>query len=96
MQNNSSKRREFIIPTPDEDAAINAGIAADPDTCELSDAEFRGLRRGGRPKSTSPLKVATTIRFDADLLAALKESGPGWQTRVNDAVREWLRAHSAL
>jgi len=35
--------------------------------------------------------VPTTIRFDADVLAALKASGKGWQTRVNEAMRERLR-----
>jgi uncharacterized protein (DUF4415 family) len=47
-------------------------------------------RRRGRPigsKSATP-KVATGIRFDADLLAALKQSGQGWQTRVNAIVRK--------
>jgi uncharacterized protein (DUF4415 family) len=34
-----------------------------------------------------PTKVSTTIRFDADLLEALKASGDGWQTRVNALVR---------
>jgi len=33
------------------------------------------------------MKVPTTIRFDADVLAALKATGPGWQTRLN----AWLR-----
>jgi len=36
-------------------------------------------------------KKSTTIRFDADVLEALKATGPGWQTRVNAAAREWLR-----
>ena len=42
--------------------------------------------RRGRPPSVAR-KVSTTIRLDADLLAVLKASGPGWQTRINDAVR---------
>lgn len=48
--------------------------------------------RRGRPiGSVKPKpKVPTTIRFDQDILDALKASGRGWQTRVNDAVREWL------
>ena len=50
------------------------------------------VRRGAQ---RSPLKVPTTIRFDADVLAALKASGKGWQTRVNEAMREWLKSHSA-
>jgi len=51
-------------------------------------------QRGERGPQKAPTKVPTTIRFDADVLAALKASGKGWQTRVNDAVKEWLKAHS--
>ncbi|MCV2218888.1 BrnA antitoxin family protein [Thauera sp. Sel9] len=50
-------------------------------------------RRRGPQKA--PTKVPTTIRFDADVLAALKATGPGWQTRVNAAMREWVRSHVA-
>ena len=35
---------DTIVPTPEEDAAINAGIAADPDTEELDDAWFARAR----------------------------------------------------
>ena len=47
--------------------------------------------RGSQKK---PLKVPTTIRFDADLLEALKASGKGWQTLVNDAMRDWVKNHN--
>ena len=50
-------------------------------------------RAVGRPKSAA-LKQATTIRFDADVLHAFKATGRGWQTRVNDAMRDWLRTHT--
>ncbi|WP_454458223.1 BrnA antitoxin family protein [Thauera phenylacetica] len=33
--------------------------------------------------------------YAADVLAALKATGPGWQTRVNAAMREWVRSHPA-
>ena len=92
----SKSGRKFILPSSEEDAAINAGIAADADTYELSNAEFAQLKRIGRPRATTPLKVPTTIRFDADVLAALKASGKGWQTRVNEAVRDWLKTHSPV
>jgi len=52
-----------------------------------------GRVRGAQKSAT---KVPTTIRFDADVLAALKASGRGWQTRVNEAMREWVKAHSAV
>lgn len=42
-------------------------------------------RRRGRPLGSvqAVTKKSTTIRFDADVLEALKATGPGWQTRVN-------------
>ena len=77
-----------IIPTPEEDAEINAGIAADPDTHEVSDAEFAQMRPyRGRPRLARP-KSALTMRVDADVLDALKASGPGWQTRVNALLKD--------
>lgn len=43
-------------------------------------------RRPGRPVSAAP-KVFTGIRLDADVLEALRATGPGWQTRVNGLLR---------
>lgn len=48
----------------------------------------------GRPAG-SGTKQQVAIRFDRDVLAALRATGPGWQTRVNDAMREWVKTHSA-
>lgn len=85
-----------VFVTDAEDAAITAAAMADPDALPLTEAEWKAakpLMRVGRPPSATPLKVPTTIRFDADVLADLKASGKGWQTRVNEAVRDWLRTH---
>lgn len=51
------------------------------------------LVRRGRPKAAAP-KVALTIRYDADIVAAFRATGKGWQTRMNDALREWLASRS--
>ncbi len=48
------------------------------------------LIRRGRPKIETP-KVSTTLRLDADVIAQFKAKGPKWQTRINDALREWLK-----
>jgi uncharacterized protein (DUF4415 family) len=58
--------------------------------------ELRAKRDARRGPQKAPLKVPTTIRFDADVLAALKASGKGWQTRVNDAIRDWLKVRSRV
>jgi uncharacterized protein (DUF4415 family) len=43
----------------------------------------------GRPKATVT-KVSTTIRLDPEILAAYRATGPGWQGRINDALRKAL------
>lgn len=57
--------------------------------------EYAGqkLVRRGRPPSTSR-KVQLTVRYDADVVNAFRATGEGWQTRMNDALREWLEHHS--
>lgn len=78
-----------VSPTQAEDVVIDRGIAADPDAYELGSEEFKQLRKAGRPRLASP-KVAVTIRYDQAVIDAFKAGGPGWQTRMNDALRRVL------
>lgn len=56
------------------------------------EAQAEERRRRGRPVGGAS-KISTTIRFDADVLAAFKSTGAGWQTRMNDALKDWLSTH---
>ncbi len=47
------------------------------------------LKSRGRPKAAET-KTNVNIRLDADVLEAFKATGRGWQTRINNALREWL------
>ncbi len=55
------------------------------DTADVYDGE-RLISRG-RPKSLAP-KQAISLRVDADVLDKFKADGPGWQSRMNDALRK--------
>lgn len=88
-----SEKRSLMLPTAAEDAAIAAGIAQDHDTMEITAfdmARMQPLRRPGRPKAEHP-KVPVTMRMDADVLEVIKASGSGWQTRVNEVLRDAVR-----
>ena len=53
-------------------------------------AEIRAggkLVRRGRPKSAAP-KKAVNLRLDPDVLAHFRAAGPGWQSRINLALRK--------
>jgi uncharacterized protein (DUF4415 family) len=48
------------------------------------------LRRGrGRPEKPDR-KVNLTLRIDPDVLEAYRQEGRGWQTRINQVLREHM------
>lgn len=78
-----------------EDALLRSAEQAAHGEGRVTTPEQIAARRG-RPVGSvkAAPKIPTTIRFDQDVLEALKASGRGWQTRVNDAMREWLKSRS--
>ena len=82
---------------------IQRMIASDPDAPEATDEQLSQAKPftdvfpaladtmrknvGGRPKSENP-KVAVSLRLDQEIVARFKAAGPGWQTRMNKALRE--------
>ena len=48
----------------------------------------------GRPPLGAP-KEHVNIRLDQDIVQSFRNTGAGWQTRMNDALRDWLRSHMA-
>ena len=86
------------MPSPAEDVAITAAALGDPDALPLTDEEMDRLippRGQGRP-AVAAAQVATSVLLDRRVLAAFKAAGPGWQTRINDALLEWADAHGML
>ena len=51
--------------------------------------ETLGMRRRGPQKA--PTKDPVKLRLDADVLAALRATGNGWQTRTNNMLRASLQ-----
>ncbi len=48
----------------------------------------------GRPLSNNP-KVSTTIRLSKEVIDHFRADGRGWQTRINEALREWINQKNA-
>lgn len=91
----SSRGVLLEIPTSDEDAMIADGIACDPDTYEPSEEEIMGMRpvRRGRP-ATAAGKVLLSVRYSPEVVAFFRATGSGWQTRMDEALKEWVAARS--
>ena len=89
------RKRNLIRPTDAEDAAITAAAMNDPDAIPFTDQEWEKVkpmvRRGrGRPLGSGS-KTQITLRVDTDVLDQFKAAGTGWQTRMNDVLREWTK-----
>ena len=65
-----------------------AGTYARVTTPEQIAARKRGRPAGSTQDNT---KEPVKLRLDADLLAALRATGDGWQTRINDTLRASMR-----
>ncbi|MBY0285022.1 MAG: BrnA antitoxin family protein [Sphingomonas sp.] len=48
----------------------------------------RRRRLGGRPRGSD--KEQVSLRLDKDILARFRADGPGWQTRINEALRKGM------
>lgn len=51
------------------------------------------LKAVGRPKAAIT-KERITIRLSRDVVEQFRASGDGWQTRVDAALKDWLKTHS--
>lgn len=52
-------------------------------------------RKAVRGKQKSPIKTATTLRLDQAVLDFFKADGKGYQTRINQVLLDYVKAHSA-
>ncbi|HFW4798935.1 TPA: BrnA antitoxin family protein [Salmonella enterica subsp. diarizonae serovar 60-67:z35:-] len=89
-----------IFPSDEEDAKLREAAKSDPDTMLLEDeavklvpySQLKSLRRKGRPVSDCP-KVSVNVRYSPEVVDAFRATGSGWQTRMNAALKDWLRKH---
>lgn len=49
---------------------------------------------GVRGPQKAPTKERVTIRLSPDVVARFRATGAGWQTRMDAALKDWLRTHS--
>jgi uncharacterized protein (DUF4415 family) len=104
----AKRTRKLPELTPEEDARLTAAAEADPDNPPLrEDAVLRPLyqvhpelvakmmrQKRGRPPVDTP-KKQVTLRLDQDVIDHFKAGGPGWQTRINQALKGVAKRQAA-
>ncbi|MEW5968002.1 MAG: BrnA antitoxin family protein [Pseudomonadota bacterium] len=92
----ASKRPAVAMPTVGEDKAITAAARNDPDAQPLTPrqlkemAPMRTLR--GRPKSDNK-KLLVSVRYSPEVVGCFKSTGAGWQSRMDEALRDYVERH---
>ena len=49
---------------------------------------------GQRGPQVAPTKQLVSVRYSPEVLAFFKASGAGWQSRMDDALKQWVSGHS--
>jgi len=96
--------RQLATMTDEEDAEIRAGALSDPDNPPLTDEMWARMRpasevmpdiveayRRSRGRQKAPTKQLISLRLDRDVIAHFRARGPGWQRRINAALRKAAR-----
>ncbi|MGM0543135.1 MAG: BrnA antitoxin family protein [Pseudomonadota bacterium] len=73
---------------------------------ELTDADVKHMRPmsevlptnlqrtiGQRGTQQAPTKVKTSIRLSREVVEHFKEEGDGWQGRIDQALKQYIREH---
>jgi uncharacterized protein (DUF4415 family) len=95
-------QRSLAQISDEEDAALTRAAAADRDNPTIDERMFARMRpaaevapeivrraRGQRgPQKSKPVKTLVSLRLDPDVIRHFRRGGPGWQSRINQALRK--------
>lgn len=48
---------------------------------------------GERGRQQTPTKILVTLRYSPEVVNFFKRTGKGWQTRMDNALKEWIKKH---
>ncbi len=92
MQNKIAHMSSTKVKLPKKTSATVLDADNPPWTEDMLGAPT--LKRGRGPQA-APTKVLTSVRLDADILEFFKSQGAGYQSKMNDVLKDWVKTHSA-
>lgn len=102
------KRAPTLKPSAFSKSQMAAALAAAPDAVNDPQTPYdpndaaavkafwaKGKVRlpGQRGPQQRPTKIAVTVRYSPEVLEYFRATGDGWQTRMNDALRAYVKRH---
>jgi uncharacterized protein (DUF4415 family) len=99
MKKQPPKRKARALSDAEE-TRVQHGIAADSDNPVWTVQDFKRAKpfaqafpalaesRRGRGPQKKPTKVAVSLRLTREVVERFKAAGPGWQTRIDKALKK--------
>jgi uncharacterized protein (DUF4415 family) len=86
----------LIAEAPGEDRPLDPQEAAAMDSGFVSHsrAEFQKLSARRRGPNKAPVKERVTLRLSPEVAQFFRSTGKGWQTRLDGALKDWLKTHT--
>jgi uncharacterized protein (DUF4415 family) len=93
----TSPKRVIAMPTEAENRKIRRAAKTDPDAQPLTDAQLSAMvpikAVRGRPKSENK-KILVSVRYSPEVLSYFRNTGEGWQARMDGVLREYIAEHA--
>ena len=90
-------KNKIKMPSLAEDKTITAAAKADPDAQPLTARQMRSMvplrALRGRPKSAKTRQLVS-MRYSPEVLEYFRSTGEGWQTLIDQVLREYVARHS--
>ncbi len=79
----------------EEDKLAGAVVVKQGGYAAVTAALAKKRKQGERGRQVAPTKLLVSVRFSAEVIEHFKGTGAGWQTRMNDVLREWVSGRSS-
>ena len=86
--------RDRALTAKEEARMANAVVVRGGGYAAVRAAIAEKRKRGQRGPQQAPTKQLVSVRYSPEVLTYFKATGAGWQTRMNDALLEWVNKKS--
>ena len=91
----SAPGKDRALTAVEEKQMANAVVVQGGGYKAVRSAVAQQRRQGERGPQVAPTKQLVSVRYSPEVLQYFKATGDGWQTRMNEALVEWVSKHSA-
>jgi uncharacterized protein (DUF4415 family) len=82
--------KDRSLTAKEEAKMANAVVVKGGGYAAVRTALAKKRKRGERGPQQAPTKQLVSVRYSPEVLLYFKATGAGWQTRMNEALLEWV------